>query len=360
MNTTLYTYRIPFQTPFNTANGTFNERKGLLIKLETDAGTIYSEAAPLPGYSIENFDDVLAWLKNHRDLDLSTGMNTVKKKASELPPPAIQFAIDALFWQKIALEKQKPLHTVLFESSDTPIAMPMNATIGLSAHAKAIQNAERFVQKGYQTLKIKIGSDLGQSFDIISEIRRNHPDVALRVDANQSLSLGDAKELLTELEPLNIAYIEEPLKAEERHNLETLKQHSSIKLAADESIRAAADITQIAENAIFDILILKPMQLGSFRNLFSVMKSVFNTGLQIVLTSSLESAVGRLITAHLAVGLSDVKTAQGLATGYLLQDDFIQEDQYIANGSLNLTSEPGLGQPVKIDKNNITLEEITP
>jgi hypothetical protein len=56
---------------------------------------------------------------------------------------------------------------------------------------------------------------------------------------------------------------------------------------------------------------------------------------KIVFTSSLESGIGRLMTASIAAGLGS-NIAHGLGTGPLLAEDVWRDDQFISDGNYHL------------------------
>ena len=68
-----------------------------------------------------------------------------------------------------------------------------------------------------------------------------------------------------------------------------------------------------------------------------------DAGVQVVVTTTLDSVVGRLGAAHLAAGAASPELAQGLATGLLLTEDLAPDPARIKGGKLMLPDRPGLG-----------------
>src|SRR5690606_31113626 len=78
-----FRYRIPFARPLVTGAGTHTHREGLLLRYGLAPPYRYAEAAPLPGFSTETLDQVLAC------------------PLHEVPEslPSLRLAVDLLRWQ---------------------------------------------------------------------------------------------------------------------------------------------------------------------------------------------------------------------------------------------------------------------
>lgn len=83
--------------------------------------------------------------------------------------------------------------------------------IGHNAKSISLQIQEQYVQRGIRKFKLKIGADISRDIDKIRSIVSLVPkDVVLCVDANQTLSLNEAKQWMSMLSELGILWLEEP------------------------------------------------------------------------------------------------------------------------------------------------------
>jgi L-alanine-DL-glutamate epimerase-like enolase superfamily enzyme len=83
--------------------------------------------------------------------------------------------------------------------------------IGHDAKSISLQIREQYDQRGIRQFKLKIGTDIERDVDKIRSIAALVPiDVILCVDANQTLSLDDAKRWMSTLSELGILWLEEP------------------------------------------------------------------------------------------------------------------------------------------------------
>jgi O-succinylbenzoate synthase len=116
--------------------------------------------------------------------------------------------------------------------------------------------------------------------------------------------------------------------------MEELFAHSDLSLAIDESLVQ----TDWWPNLLpfTSHVIIKPMLLGSFTKIFETNRLANTHDNKTVFTTTLESMLGRTITATLASGLGDAETAHGLNTGRLLAKDLHADFDYIINGNYRL------------------------
>lgn len=92
-----------------------------------------------------------------------------------------------------------------------------------------------------------------------------------------------------------------------------------------------------------DVLVMKPMINGGLVACQAAARMARDAGVQVVVTTTLDSVVGRLGAAHLAAGVASPDLAQGLATGPWLSRDLVPDPVLIEGGQLLLPDRPGLG-----------------
>lgn len=356
----LHRYTIPLRKPFHVAKGEISEREGFILG---DSLGIWSEIAPLPGFSSETIVDAGTFLTENakrihsafrdRSLDRLLLDDTMQPELSRLP--SVRFGLSMLSEQQKARAAEQPLYVYwrnLFYSprSRRNRIVPVEGYVRCNALAgimdiKSLHQLIRYRKEcGFRTVKVKIPADPDEAFEIIREICPAFPEMVFRFDANRSFSLSEAEHLFQQLQnaqtqggmPGNIAYIEEPLADPDTGSLSRLKAHG-IPVAADESIRSPADIQQLESGNSVKQLIIKPMLLGSFPEL----ETAFRSKLAVTISSSIETAIGRRLLAHIAAffntkGMID----HGLDTGSLLKVDFTSPE---SGPHIQLGSKTGLG-----------------
>ena len=201
-------------------------------------------------------------------------------------------------------------------------AIRVNATlpgVGPEMVPQLLANFGRF-----GSVKIKVaeaGQDLAQDLVRIRCVREIYPEVKIRIDANGGYSVADAMRLAHALGDSELEYMEQPVATiDELVELrgELSKAGLAIKIAADESIRKAEDPLLVAREGAADIAVLKVQPLGGIARALEIAAS---SGLEIVVSSALESSIGLSQGLHLAGALPQLNYDCGLATAKLLVAD---------------------------------------
>src|SRR5439155_1467900 len=214
--------------------------------------------------------------------------------------------------------------------------MPARALLSADAVPELAREAQRAVAEGFLTLKLKVGMD--DDYARAAVVRdAAGPDVKLRLDANGAWDAPEALRKLRELAPLRIELCEQP--TPDLLGLEG----SQVALAADEMV--ASDPEGALARAA--VIVLKPMLLGGILPALRLARRAHERGRKIVVTSSLESAVGRGGAAHLAAAVLAFgpQPAAGIATGTLVEEDIRPDPFAPAGGIVRIPALPGLGLP---------------
>jgi L-alanine-DL-glutamate epimerase-like enolase superfamily enzyme len=166
--------------------------------------------------------------------------------------------------------------------------------------------------------------------------------VRLRLDANGAWPASTARAVLRSLAGMPVESVEEPLAEPEVPQLARLRAASPVPIALDESLAHLGDEAVVALRPV-DRVVLKPMARGGLRRALHFVRRAEAAGLECVVTTTVDSAVGTLAAAHLAAALPQAgQLAHGLATsGWLARD--VAAVPAVRGGCLRLASGPGLG-----------------
>jgi O-succinylbenzoate synthase len=212
-------------------------------------------------------------------------------------------------------------------------AVPVNVTVPAVGPEQAAEVVAR--SRGCTTAKVKVaepGQSLGDAEARLEAVRDAlGPSGRIRIDVNGLWSLDQA---LVELPVLDRAaggleYAEQPCASVEE--LAALRRRTDVLIAADESIRRAADPYRVRELEAADIAVLKVQPLGGVRACLRIAEEI---GLPVVVSSALESSVGIAAGIALAAALPELPYACGLATGQLLTADLVDQPLRVENGVL--------------------------
>ncbi|MGL5910042.1 MAG: enolase C-terminal domain-like protein, partial [Phycicoccus sp.] len=143
----------------------------------------------------------------------------------------------------------------------------------------------------------------------------------IRVDANGSWSVDDARSALARLVTFGLEYAEQPCATvEELRDLRIALARDGIDVpvAADESVRRADDPLRVRRLDAADLVVVKVAPLGGVR---PALRVVEECGLPAVVSSALDTSVGIAAGLALAAAMPVLDHACGLGTVALLAGD---------------------------------------
>ncbi len=191
---------------------------------------------------------------------------------------------------------------------------------------------------GCRTAKVKVaepGQVLADDEARVEAVRAalddDGPGGQVRVDANGAWSVDGAVLAVRRLDRAagGLEYVEQPCATVE--DLAAVRRRVDVRVAADESIRRAADPYRVRDLEAADVAVLKVQPLGGVRACLRIAEDI---GLPVVVSSALESSVGIAAGVALAAALPTLPHACGLATVQLLGRDVVVDPLLPVDGSL--------------------------
>lgn len=345
-------YRIPLTKPLVTSDRTYHYRTGLIFSAVVAEANFYGEAAPLPGFSTETTDNITSLSRQYLDYwqEILASQHPSdlldKHYQKHRLPPSLQFGLDTLAYRVEAHRSHQKFLSTLF--TDVHNQLLVNGLVQLSSRKKTLKEVKSLAEQGFSTIKCKVGIDKEHERQLLNAIQERYPDLRIRLDANRAWTLQEAKQWLSSLAGLNIEYCEEPLAHPTPQDYERLTRHTAVDLAIDETL-TASDWQDFLPHCA--VLILKPMVIGSFHTLITIKKQAEQHDCALVLTTSLESSIGRSVTALLAGGVGSTVLAHGLDTGSMLAEDVLPGWPPITSGRIRLSDLHHQNMlPVELDK----------
>lgn len=329
-------YCLPLRRPWVAASATLTERRGALLCLTAADGlTGWGDCAPLPSAGAAAQAQTLAALGAWAERVV--GVDFPDFPAAT--PPEVRWAFETAQLDIAAQRAGLPL--AHFLNPDAPLEVPLNAALG-PLDAACIDRAQAALAAGFAIGKIKVGiADSGTELARLRAlVAATEGRLRLRLDANRTWPAADAGRILAALARLPIDAVEEPLAAPTLAALAALQAGLPFALAIDESLPGLGADALIAARAVRR-LVLKPARLGGFAATQAVTRQAQAAGLEVVLTSVVDSAVGVCAAAHLAAALAPDRP-HGLATGGWLTAD-VAPAPPITKGKLQLGRQSGLG-----------------
>jgi L-alanine-DL-glutamate epimerase-like enolase superfamily enzyme len=324
-------------TPLRTAYGDVAQRELFTLRLTAaDGVTGRGEAAPLEPYdgvpaelverALERYAAVLA------DGDGMTGPQLVDACREVADLPQALAAVDLALWDAAGRRAGRPLAEML--TDDPRPDVPVNATIGATDRAAAVQAAAAAADAGFGCVKVKVGT--GDDDGRLAAVRRAvGPYVALRIDANGAWEVDEAVAAIERLARHELELVEEPVSGIAA--LRSVRERVAVRIAMDET---AAEHGAIASGAA-DAVCLKLSRAGGIGALLAQAALVRALGAEVYLASTLDGPLGIAAALHCAAALR-VELPCGLATLPLVGNGF-GDPLPVHHGRIRLPAGPGLG-----------------
>lgn len=184
----------------------------------------------------------------------------------------------------------------------------------------AVLAREAISQYGCSTIKVKVGRSLADDEARVVAVRdaldTAGVDGRIRLDANAAWSLDQAVPALRRLTFYGIEYVEQP--CADLTDVIALRESVDVPVAVDEIIRLSRAPESLDLVGRVDYAILKPMTLGGAHATLRIARQL---GVPVVVSGSLDSAVGLSTCLAAAAALPDLPLASGLGTGSLFERD---------------------------------------
>ena len=217
--------------------------------------------------------------------------------------------------------------------------IPVNATVPAVAAADVPAVLARF--DGCRTAKVKVAEGGQLLADDVARVRAVReemgPEGRVRIDANGGWNVDEAERALHALAEFDLEYAEQPCATvDELAELRRRVKYMGIPIAADESVRKAADPLAVARAGAADLLVIKAQPLGGVRRALEI---VAEAGLPAVVSSALDTSVGLSMGVALAAALPQLDYDCGLGTASLFTADVVDpplvpRDGFLAVGRL--------------------------
>lgn len=362
-----HTLKLDLTRPFVTAVKTITQREIIVLRaticVEGETVVGFGEVAPLPGWSEESLADCLAVLDT---IAQPVSLNSIEQLDASLPElrkfPTLRFGVELALLDALSRHQNMTISQLIAElfnpdkTGELATSVPLQSTVGSLALDELLKHAKKAQEEGYQYLKIKVGVDaLQEDIAKVAVLCSLHPDIKLRLDANGAWSIAEALGITHAIArdfPVDgVELIEQPVSPADFDDFLTQfteqfeQRGASFKLAiaADESADSFENSARLIEGGPMRAIVLKPSTLGGLIPSAKLIALAKSEGVRVVLSTLIESAIGRRGVAQLAAAFPDIAGPHGLATGAWFREDTAPEADRIENAKWGLSSAPGLG-----------------
>lgn len=315
-------YNLEFNQTIRTSRGSMNSHQIRILRVIWNGKVGYGEAAPLPGLSRDQVQDIDQWyIKYLQDEGPAINDSCFEHL------PSLQFAFESA--------------TMLWDDQ-APNQIPINGLVWMDHPENMLKEAIIKAEEGYEVIKFKVGAfDLDAECRMLESFRKKFSSFkkVIRLDANGAYSPDDVKKILKEFIRFDVHSIEQPMKPEFDEMMAELVSETSFSIALDESlISPQLHKFNYLKRVGCPMLVLKPTLLGGFKETSAWIKAAESVNTKWWITSALESQIGLGAIANFISPLNP-QFAQGLGTGKIYRNNFMAEWE-AEQGYLKKKNEP--------------------
>jgi len=342
--------RVPLKTPFKTALRTVEQVEDIVVMVHTDGGQVgYGSAPATAVITGDTHGSIMDAVRHYiaprligqeiADLNRITHLVQGAMEKNTSAKAAVEIAVYDLWGQLYGA----PLYKLL--GGGDPV-VTTDITISVDYIDKMVADSIDAVERGFESLKIKVGKDIGVDIERTKAIHAAVEGRALlRLDANQGWTAKQAVYALQTLEDagVKLELVEQPVKAYDLEGLRYVTERVHTPVMADESVFGPMEVIELIRMRAADIVNIKLMKTGGISNAVRIADICGMHGVECMIGCMLEGSIGVAAAVHLAVAKSDVITKVDLDGPSLCQYDPVSGGVIFNESEITVTDAPGLG-----------------
>ena len=272
---------VPLDKPIKTAIHDMRSVGCVLVSLHSDEGLVgEGYCFTLNAVRLKAFDEVIhsyAALVEGQDADfieaiweqIYQSVNPMGQKGITIGALA---AIDTALWDLKGKALNQPLHR-LFGAYRSRVKTYASGGLWLSQTIDELTcEAQQFIDQGFRSMKIRIGKDSWR--EDVERVRAVRDcigdDIELLADANQALTVKQAIKLGHELEPYELAWLEEPVGAQNLQGHAEVRSRLDTPIASGETEYTRYGMRTMIDTKACDILMPDLQRIGGLTEMRKV------------------------------------------------------------------------------------------
>src|SRR4030095_8676678 len=286
--------RLPLKEAFETSFGRIDSRLIFLVCVEANGLTGWGEvvAAEEPRYMYESIGTACHVIRDYLAPAVMTrpieGLSDLAALMSGFKGHNMAKAGLELAYLDLSARLQNRWWSDLSEGTRKRVAV--GVSLGIQSTLSALlERVEKYLSLGYQRIKLKIMP--GWDIDVVSEVRRRHPDILLSVDANTAYCLED-RDHLAALDDLGLLMIEQPLDHDDLVDHAKLQSTLKTPICLDESITSIRRARHALELGSCRIINIKIGRVGGYSQALQIHDLCFEKNVPVWCGGMLESGIG--------------------------------------------------------------------
>ena len=342
--------RVPLKTPFKTALRTVETVEDIIVTIHTDSGhTGYGEAAATAVITGDTHGSIIEAIGHYirprligedlSNLNRIVGLIQTALERNTSAKAAVEIAIHDL-WAQL---HGAPLYQML--GGGDPV-ITTDLTISVDHIDKMVADSLAAIERGFSSLKIKVGKDIGLD---VERVRAIHAAVEgralLRLDANQGWTAKQAVQAMHALEDsgVRLELLEQPVKARDLEGLKYVTERIHTPVMADESVFGPLQVLELIRMRAADIVNIKLMKTGGISNAIRIADIAELPGIECMIGCMIECSISVAAAVHRAVAKASAITRVDLDGPSLCMFDPVEGGVDFNESEISVSEAPGLG-----------------
>jgi o-succinylbenzoate synthase len=342
--------RVPLKTPFKTALRTVEQVEDIVVSIHTDTGHVgYGEAPATAVITGDTHGSIIEAIRKFiaprligqdiANLNRITQLIQGALEKNSSAKAAVEIAVYDLFGQLYGA----PLYKLL--GGGDPV-VTTDITISVDYIDKMVADSIAAVDRGFESLKIKVGKDIGVDLERVKAIYAAVEDRALlRLDANQGWTAKQAVYAIQTLEEagVKLELVEQPVKAQDLEGLKYVTERVHTPIMADESVFGPTQVIELIRMRAADIINIKLMKTGGISNAIHIADISGMYGVECMIGCMLETSISVAAAVHLAVAKANVIRKVDLDGPSLCSFNPVEGGVVFNESEISISDAPGLG-----------------
>lgn len=340
---------VALRTPFKTALRTVNSVEDLIIRIETNTGNVgYGEVPPTGVITGDTRGAIIGAIESHiKKVLIGMDIENIEEIMDRLDKSIVgntsaKAGVDIAIYDLYGQLYNAPIYKLLGGYRNE---ITTDITISVNEPEEMAKDSINAINRGYKTLKIKVGSDAEKDIERMKAIRNAVGyNVDLRIDANQGWNYKEAIYTLRKMEDagLDIELVEQPVPGYDFEGLKLVTDNVNIPVMADESVFSPRDAMKIMEMRAADYINIKLMKTGGIHNALKICNIAEVYGVECMIGCMLEAKVSVNAAVHLAAA-KKIITKIDLDGPVLCSEDPVDGGSVFDESRITLNNEPGFG-----------------
>lgn len=263
--------------------------------------------------------------------------------------------VDTAIWDALGRTSGLPLWALLHGVGRRTVPC-YASSVFIKSEAEMCEEASGLADDGYRLIKIKVGRSDDQGgvpadIDAVRAIRAAVADeVELCIDANSGYTAARALRVAAALEPIDLAFFEEPVPPDDLGAYLQVRNGCCIPLAGGENAFSIWSFRELLAGRLVSVVQPDLARCGGITGAVQVAKIAYAFDIPVAPHTGFSSGVSHLAALQVAAAIPNVYKLEHMCIDHPLRELFTSPFPQPSGGVLEVPDGPGLGLDIDPDR----------